>query len=688
MKKIAIAFTGMLFSGSLFAQSLVPCISYEHLQEQKANDPSIFAREADLELFTRDFANRPKNSQAPLVIPVVFHVLHEYGTENISRAQILDQLRTLNEDYNRQNPDTVNTPAPFKPLSGGLNVVFRLATKDPNGNCTDGINRLYTPLTNNARDNVKSLIYWPRNQYLNVWVVKTIENTSGSAGTVLGYAQFPFSGPASTDGLVVRSDYIGSIGTSNDGRTLTHEVGHWLNLRHIWGDATCGNDQVNDTPEAAGANSGCPPFPHLSTSCAQDANGDMFTNYMDYTNGTCMNQFSVGQCSRMQACLNSSTGQRNSLWTTSNLTATGTITDTTVACAPVSDFTPYLPQFICAGGSVVFTDKSYRSTVTSYSWSFPGGTPATSSDANPVVTYNTPGTYEATLTVSNANGSNTSTRAALIRVLPNTAQVQDTLFQTFTGITLPDQGWEVINRVTGTPAFATNTSAGFGSGSCVWLNNAVESNLGSIDELLSPTYNLSVIDSPFISFRYAYAQKTASSASQNRLQVYISNDCGKSWLLRYNVVGNSLASATATNSSFIPTQQSQWKNITIPNITAFTSAENLRVRFMFTSGGDGNNFFLDNFRVSGRNTFAGIGSAPSLFPAVVYPNPAHNKLFVDAPYRITKYECYDFCGRMIAGAAVLSASPVVVPLEGFSAGLYVLKLFSAEGAEQVKIRVE
>ena len=207
------------------AQQIIPCLTHEHEQEQRKTDPGYAISENALEDFTRNF-NPEQKSNATIIIPVVFHVLHEYGSENISKEQILDQLRTLNEDYKRTNPDTVNTPVPFKPLSGGLDIEFRLATIDPSGNCTDGINRLYTPLTNNARDNIKSLIYWPRNKYLNIWVVKSIQNSSGSTGTVLGYAQFPSSGSASTDGLVVRADYIGSIGTSNDGRTLTHEVGH------------------------------------------------------------------------------------------------------------------------------------------------------------------------------------------------------------------------------------------------------------------------------------------------------------------------------------------------------------------------------------------------------------------------------------------------------------------------------
>mgnify|MGYP003344678078 CR=1 FL=1 len=182
--------------------------------------------------------------------------------------------------------------------------------------------------TTNARDNVKALSYWPSNKYLNIWVVRSIENTNGGAGVVIGFALFP-GGAAATDGVVLRYDYTGEIGaaatTAGAGRTATHEVGHWLNLHHIWGDATCGNDFVNDTPTQEMANmSICPTFPHVSNCTGSAPNGDMFTNYMDYTNGPCQNMFSIGQAARMNAALSSATSGRNNLWTTANLIATGT----------------------------------------------------------------------------------------------------------------------------------------------------------------------------------------------------------------------------------------------------------------------------------------------------------------------------------------------------------------------------
>lgn len=656
MKNKLIIFLAMLPFSVLFAQTnsnnIIPCISHEIMMQQLKENPELIFEQLKLEEETKAYEqnlNSSRSASVPRIIPVVFHIIHEYGSENISKEQILSQMDGLNEDFNRLNSDTGNTPNPFKVLSGGANIEFRLATLDPNGNCTDGINRLYSPLTNNARDNVKSLIYWPRNRYLNVWVVRTIENSDGGSGTVLGFAQFPGFGSAQTDGVVMRSDYTGRIGTSNSGRTLTHEVGHWLNLRHIWGDATCGDDAVSDTPQHEGPNYGCPQFPHLSPACSQNANGDMFTNYMDYSNSSCMNQFSIGQCTRMNAALNSSSGQRNNLATSSNLAATGTTNLVTPNCAPVADFTPFLPTFICAGQSVAFTDFSYRSTPTTYNWTFTGGTPATSSAENPTIVYNTPGTYNVSLTVSNANGTHTFSRQALIIVSPNEASVQDTLTQGFEDANVLNGDWTVINRTTGSPGFIRTNAAKFGGDFSMYLNNFNESLLGSVDELVSPSYNFSNIDSIYVSYRYAYVQKANSATNQNRLQVFVSEDCGKSWLLRSNVAGNNLATqSTNVNTSFTPTAQGQWRLTNIPSVTAYANKPNVRFKFVFTSGGDGNNFYLDNVNVGGRGVFSNLPEKPSVNYFNIYPNPNNGNFTLENIGGIIKeVVIYDLLGKEV-----------------------------------------
>ena len=239
-------------------------------------------------------------------IPVVVHIVHRNDTENLGKAQIDSQIQVLNDDFRKKNADVSNVPAAFAALAADARISFKLATTDPAGNPTDGITRTRT--TRNGftdDDSVKSAgsggaDAWPADEYLNIWVCHLL-------GGLLGYAQFP-GGPAATDGVVIRQSAFGTTGTAaapfNLGRTATHEVGHWLNLRHIWGDdgdGCGGSDFVADTPNQAGPNTGTPTFP--KTSCSNGPNGDMFMNYMDYTDDVGMFMFTAGQVTRMQACL-------------------------------------------------------------------------------------------------------------------------------------------------------------------------------------------------------------------------------------------------------------------------------------------------------------------------------------------------------------------------------------------------
>ncbi len=252
-------------------------------------------------------------------IPVVVHVVYRNAAENVSAAQIDSQIAVLNADFRATNADKSSTPPVFQPLIGDARVTFKLATTDPSGNPTDGITRTSTTTTpfSSASDNVKSAATggadpWPSDKYLNLWVCGNLR--SGTNQALLGYAQFP-GGPAATDGVVIVHTGFGSTGTAaapyDLGRSATHEIGHWLNLRHIWGDdgnGCSGSDFVADTPNQAGPNYGAPAFPHPS--CSNGPNGDLFMNYMDYTDDRAMFMFTPGQVSRMQAALD---GPRSSI---------------------------------------------------------------------------------------------------------------------------------------------------------------------------------------------------------------------------------------------------------------------------------------------------------------------------------------------------------------------------------------
>ena len=240
-----------------------------------------------------------------ITIPVVVHVVSKKAEEDISDTQIKSQVAVLNKDFRARNTDATNTPSVWSGLVADANIQFALATKDPKGKATTGITRTATTRTSfGADDSVKTKAgggapAWPAGRYLNLWVCNL-------GGGLLGYAQFP-GGPAKTDGVVILHSAFGTSGTAaapfNLGRTATHEIGHWLNLRHIWGDENdcSGTDHVSDTPNAQLPNYGSPTFPHLS--CENGPNGDMFMNYMDYVDDAAMVMFATGQITRMNAAL-------------------------------------------------------------------------------------------------------------------------------------------------------------------------------------------------------------------------------------------------------------------------------------------------------------------------------------------------------------------------------------------------
>jgi len=272
-------------------------------------DPEYARVRSELEDFTDVETARGLEAAAPRVrtIPVVVHVVYKTAQQNLPDAQVKSQIDVLNEDFRKLNADASKVPAVFQPLHADCNIQFKLATKDIFGNTTTGITRTKTNRSSfGINDSVKAnktggVDPWPARRYLNIWVCNL-------GGGLLGYAQFP-GGPWKTDGVVILNSAFGNTGTATDpfdlGRTTTHEVGHWLNLFHIWGDdgTGCkGSDHCPDTPNQASENFGKPTFPHIS--CKNGPNGDMFMNYMDYVDDDAMMMFTAGQATRMNAVLN------------------------------------------------------------------------------------------------------------------------------------------------------------------------------------------------------------------------------------------------------------------------------------------------------------------------------------------------------------------------------------------------
>jgi hypothetical protein len=327
----------VLISSHLLAQTHSRCATHLDIEKLKHTDRAAYDRFMRLEQFTNDYkqrlANNPNerliNNNGTITIPVVVHVIHNgeaLGTgRNISDAQISSQMATLNEDFNRLNADASNTPTVFQPVAANFNFQFVLACIDPNGWITNGINRVQSNKTVFEPKFIAGEVYdfdakhtneggadaWPTDRYLNIWVCSITNDFS-----IFGYGTFPayFQQYPNLDGVIVDYRAFGSIGSAtypyNKGRTLTHEIGHWLNLIHIWGgpriifNSCQGTDECDDTPNQKEAtpndgpnpnpnpNSYVPEFGNCSTcnkSC--NNNGDMFMNYMDYTDDRWKNLF-------------------------------------------------------------------------------------------------------------------------------------------------------------------------------------------------------------------------------------------------------------------------------------------------------------------------------------------------------------------------------------------------------------
>ena len=631
-----LSFLLTIISFPSFAQEteeVSPCAvnqAMEKLFEENPESKAAFLKaDAELEAFTQ--ANiLEKGGDDTLIIPVVFHIIHLDGPENVSKELIHETIDRLNIDYMALNDDTSDVIPEFADLIPVTNIQFRLATKDPDGNCTSGITRTVSGLTYVGDDQVKQLIRWPRNKYLNVWVVNDIE--FGAAA----YAYYPGAVTGSDywrDGIVCRFDYLGmSV------RTLTHEVGHYLNLRHVWGNSNdaglpgnCSDDDlVSDTPLCIGNFGGCPLY---FESCGSL---DNVQNYMNYS--SCDRMFTEGQSNRMRAALMSSTAQRSNLWKASNLAATGTDVVPTLCAA---DF--YIENDLgCVGSEVEFIDDSYNGEITSWNWTFEGGTPATSNETNPVVVYNEGGSYTVTLTVSDGVNEFTTTKENYVHVLPvGSSTPFNENFEAYEDF--PNENW----FISGAEApYWTIHEVGASGPNSAYLRNRLQDE-GEKDELISSTVDLSNVAEAELSFKYAFAKRHDDDT--DILRIRISRNCGGSWVVKKSLKASNGTLVTAPNklSDFTPNED-QWEELTI-SLSSLYYIENFRYKFEFING-NGNNVYIDDIRIYDP-TIDGINEInKAALNFNVYPNPVNSNLTVKFNLLESAevlVEVYDIAGRKV-----------------------------------------
>ena len=684
MKKSYKLITASIFAASaMFAQQqqIIPCYTDQATKAYFSAHPEEKARydrenkEATLSPeYLNQMANQRSNGQNKVsntvfttvdTIPVVFHILHQGGAENIPNSYVYQALAEVNRVHTKTIPDSAQIDPLFKNVSGANNYVFQLATKDPNGNCTNGIVRHFDSNTYWDQTNPNYAYTWDRTKYLNIYIVKDICNGAPCPPTgntiIVGYTYLPGTVSAAMDVVIYNYQFM----TGTNARSMAHEFGHWLGLSHTFGSTnnpgTCmsggASDDflssnppavactgvTDDTPKSAGYFSTCPSSSVNTCDVSGTAN---VQNIMDYS--SCPKNFTYGQIQRMHNIMNSTTANRKNVISAANKIATGVRNPQ--VCIP----TPYFhasTRTVCSGAPVTFSDSSENAKPTSYNWNFPGGTFVSgysATDSMPRVTYAAPGLYAVSYTASTIAGGASITKNSYINVVSSVAAYNTTFIESFETASVPGTDWNISHTSsTGVDWTVTNSAAASGS-KCVMIDNFSNS-MGDTSVLVSPTFNLAAIGSPTLKFKMSYQQQATSNL--DKLQIYSSTDCGATWVSRFARSGTALQPSTVTGQStslFVPTP-SQFATYTV-NLSPIASSTNAMFRFVFYAGtaSIGNELYLDDINV--YNTTMGIKNIETEVGLEIYPNPSSSN--VNVVFNLTEkhnisVNVVDMLGRVV-----------------------------------------
>jgi len=671
----------------------LPCYTDFHVEELKKNPEvrqQLEASKAQLEAYTQYYIENeydPNSRNAVFTIPVVFHILHTGGEENISDEQIYDAVARINEDYNKLNNNWMNVNSAFLPIVADVEVDFKLAKKKPNGDCFKGITRTYTSAAWGDGSDQAAAVQaahgnFQSNRYLNIFVVPY---ANGAAG----YTNYPnnWGGTSLANGIYILHNYTGRIGTSSNyaSTALTHEIGHWFNLPHLWGnsntpglDSNCSSDDgVADTPNTIGW-----------TSCNLNGEScgslDNVENYMEYS--YCSKMFTEGQKARMHAALNASIGGRNNLHTNTNLNQTG-VNDPLVFCR--ADFRSNRRE-ICPGSQITFIDESVH-TASQWSWSFPGGTPAASNQQNPTITYNQPGLYAVTLTAGDGTTSNTKTIESYILVVPEVSSLPVIeSFENIASIANSNNLWREVDYGNNNK-WQVYSGTGYTGNKCVRIVNLNQPEEG-IDDLITQAYDLSSFeDTDVVTMTFRTSYKRRASTNTDRLRLLASTDCGESWSTRRTLSALNLSVGDNFASNWVPSTQDDWKTWHVTNINSTYFVDNVMFKFEFKGGG-GNNIYLDDINVyegTSDPLSLGIDNIEQVTDVVLYPNPADDEMVIElslASETNLNVRIVDLSGKELETYQIqgqIGQNAVLIDVAHLSQGLYMLEI---NGAGAVVVR--
>ncbi len=694
-KQLSKSLLGLALCSALsgFAQQpVLPCATDDAMEREFLRTPGM--REAH-EKAQREFKymidhpvyqERAAAAQQ-FTIPVVFHVLHTGGTENIPDATIYAAIDWINKDLAKLHSDANTVTEPFKSMFIPSDIKLMLAKKDAQGNCITGIIHKYDTRTMWDRDspNFPASYYsgittpslYPTGKYLNVIIVKQIDEPT-SSGITVGYTYLPSTNWGTNgeqDCIVYRYDFL----AGGQARSLTHELGHWLNLNHVFGQTnnpgtTCGDDDVCDTPPMKGAiNIGSCPSSTAGNVCATTATcgwtaGMQNTeNIMNYSN--CPKNFTAGQTARMRATLGENNPpnpffqKRVDLVSSANLIARDV--DGNSTCKPVAEFLSSTNLYtVCSGNALLMKDFSYNAPITSYSWTADNSAIiANPTSSNTSITFPNVGVVNVALTVSNAQGSSTQNRTVL--VLNGAPGMVAPAMEGFEAATIP-ANWTIVNGNPGSPTFERTTDAVPYEGTACLVMKTANSAAYQEDYVQTPIIDMSAGSGQF-QFAYAYARQSTSHV--DHLKIDVSSDCGGSYNTILDLVSSQMMQNSGDQQSieWYPSASFEWKVVdlsTYPGAAAkwvpYKNSPNVIVRFRFAQGpvGNGNNFFLDAINLPGSTV--GMNEFRKETRMKLYPNPTSGSTNVEfklSDPSVVKVSVLDILGKEVQSVPAANLNP-------------------------------